>query len=295
MTKIVLSLLAIIFTLQLSAQNIDTLRKELNQIIATKNATIGVSIKAIEDKDTLNINGNLNAPLMSVFKFHIALTVLNFVDKDRLSLNQKIFIKKEDLHEDTWSPIRDEYPNGNMYLTLDQLLRYTISHSDNNGCDILLELIGGTETVQKFINKQGIKDFVIKLNEQDMRIWENLYVNTTTPIATTELLEKFYKGKVLKTTTTKYLYQIMVETSRGISWMKAGLPEGTELAHRTGVSGRNENDLRGAMNDVGIFKLQNGKHIIISIYLKNITEERGDTEKIITDLTKATWSYFTEK
>jgi beta-lactamase class A len=295
MTKIVLSLLAIIFTLQLSAQNIDTLRKELNQIIATKNATIGVSIKAIEDKDTLNINGNLNAPLMSVFKFHIALTVLNFVDKDRLSLNQKIFIKKEDLHEDTWSSIRDEYPNGNMYLTLDQLLRYTISHSDNNGCDILLELIGGTETVQKFINKQGIKDFVIKLNEQDMRIWENLYVNTTTPIATTELLEKFYKGKVLKTTTTKYLYQIMVETSRGISWMKAGLPEGTELAHRTGVSGRNENDLRGAMNDVGIFKLQNGKHIIISIYLKNITEERGDTEKIITDLTKATWSYFTEK
>ena len=294
MTKIVLSLLAIIFTLQLSAQNINKLRKELNQIIATKNATIGVSIKAIEDKDTLNINGNLNVPLMSVFKFHIALTVLNFVDKDKLSLNQKIFIKKEDLHEDTWSPIRDEYPNGNIYLTLGQLLRYTISHSDNNGCDILLELIDGTETVQKFIKNQGIKDFVIKLNEQDMRIWENLYVNTTTPIATTELLEKFYKGKVLKATTTKYLYQIMVETSRGITWMKAGLPEGTELAHRTGISGRNENDLRGAMNDVGIFKLPNGKHIIISIYLKNITEEREDTEKIITDLTKATWSYFTE-
>lgn len=77
-------------------------------------------------------------------------------------------------------------------------MRYTVSHSDNNGCDILLDLIGGTETVQKFIEKQGIKDFTIKVNELQMGNWENLYLNTTTPIATTELLEKFYTGKILK-------------------------------------------------------------------------------------------------
>ena len=270
------------------------LRQELENIIATKNAKIGISIKNIETKDTLNINGTLNAPLMSVFKFHIALATLNLVDKGELSLKQKIFIKKEELHENTWSPIRDEYPNGNIYLTLDQLLRYTVSHSDNNGCDILLKLIGGTEAVQKFINKQGIKDFKIKVNEREMRTWESLYINTTTPLATTEILEKFYKGKVLKKKSTKYLYQIMIECSRGITWMKAGLPEGTELAHRTGISGRNENDLRAAMNDVGIFKLPKGNHVILSVYLKDITEEREVTEKIITDITKATWNYYTK-
>ncbi|HCA05757.1 class A beta-lactamase, subclass A2 [Chryseobacterium sp.] len=276
------------------AQNIDDLRKELKQIISAKNATVGISIKSIEDKDTLSINGHLNAPMMSVFKFHIALATLNLVDKGKISLAQKVFIKKEDLQQDTWSPIKDEYPNGNMYLTIDQLLRYTVSHSDNNGCDILLKLIGGPETVQKFINRQGIKDFVIKVNEEEMRIWKNLYINTTTPLATTDLLEKFYKGKVLKKATTQYLYQIMVETSRGLTWMKAGLPEGTELAHRTGISSTNENNLRAAMNDVGIVKLPNGKHFIISIYLKNITEKREDTEKIIADLTKATWNFMTK-
>lgn len=271
------------------------LRQELENIIATKNATIGISIKNIETKDTLNINGTLNTPLMSIFKFHIALATLNLVDKGKLSLKQKIFIKKEELHENTWSPIRDEYPNGNMYLTLDQLLRYTVSHSDNNGCDILLKLIGGTKTVQKFINKQGIKDFTIKVNEREMQTWESLYINTTTPLATTEILEKFYKGQVLKKKTTKYLYQIMVDCSRGITWMKAGLPKGTELAHRTGISDRNENDLRASMNDVGIFKLPNGNHIILSVYLKNITEEREVTEKIIADIAKATWNYYTKK
>ncbi len=293
MTKIILTLLTIFTTTQIFGQT--ELRQQLENIIATKNATIGISIKNIEGKDTLNINATLNAPLMSVFKFHIALATLNLVDIGKLSLSQKLFIKKEDLHEDTWSPIRDEYPSGNIYLTLDQLLRYTVSHSDNNGCDILLELIGGTETVQKFINKQGIKDFVIKVNEQEMRTWENLYINTTTPLATTELLEKFYKGKVIKKKSTKYLYQIMVECSRGLTWMKAGLPEGTELAHRTGISGTNENNLRVAMNDVGIVKLPNGKHLIISIYLKNITETRESTEKIISDITKETWKYYSTK
>lgn len=293
MKQILLTLLILLPFSKIFGQT--ELRRELENIIATKNATIGISIKNIEDKDTLNINGSLNAPLMSVFKFHIALATLNLVDKGKLSLRQKIFIKKEDLYEDTWSPIREEYPNGNMYLTLDQLLKYTVSHSDNNGCDILLDLIGGTKIVQKFINKQGIKEFTIKVNEQEMRTWENLYINTTTPLATTELLEKFHKGKTLKKKSTKYLYQIMVECSRGLTWMKAGLPEGTELAHRTGISGTNENNLRAAMNDVGIFKLPNGNHVILSIYLKDIIEEREVTEKIIADITKATWNYYTKK
>lgn len=277
------------------SQTTNELRQQLNQIIAAKNATVGISIKSIEDKDTLSINGNLKAPMMSVFKFHIALTVLNQVDEGKLSLDQKIFIKKKDLHENTWSPMREDYPEGNMYLTLDKLLRYTVSHSDNNGCDLLINLVGGTNVIQKFINKQGIKDFVIKVNEKQMESWKNLYANTTTPLATTELLEKFYKGEILKETTTKYLYQVMVETSRGLTWMKAGLPEGTELAHRTGISGTNDNNLRVAMNDVGIVKLPNGKHFILSVYLKEITESQQDTEKIIADIARATWDYFTRK
>ena len=77
--------------------------------------------------------------------------------------------------------------------------------------------------------------------------------------------------------------------------MKAGLPKGTELAHRTGISGTNESNLRAAMNDVGIFKLPNGNHVILSVYLKDITEEREVTEKIIADITKVTWNYYTKK
>ncbi|BAP31818.1 beta-lactamase [Chryseobacterium sp. StRB126] len=284
-----------LFSIQLKSQTIQDLRSKINTIISTKNATVGVSLKGIEDKDTLSINGNKAMPMLSIFKFHIALAVLNQIDKGKLKLDQKFLIKKEELLPETWSPIREEYPAGNMDLTLDQLLRYTVSHSDNNGCDILLKMVGGAPAVQKFINQQGIKDFTIRLNEQQMNTFESYFVNTSTPLATTDLLEKFYKGKVLKKETTKYLYQIMVETSRGLTWMKAGFPAGTELAHRTGISGRNEQNIRAAMNDVGIVKLPNGKHFILSVYLKNSNEEMKDTEKIIADIGNAVWEYYISK
>ncbi|WDF63394.1 class A beta-lactamase, subclass A2 [Flavobacterium sp. KACC 22763] len=291
MTKFSIVLFSFL-SFQVFSQGTNELRNQLHQIISNKSATLGLSMKGIEDKDTLSINGNLKMPMMSVFKFHIALAVLHKVDEGKLNLTQEIFIKKKDLKEDTWSPMKVDYPEGNVNLTLDKILRYTVSHSDNNGCDILINLVGGTKYIQKFINEQGIKDFVIKMNEDQMKTWKNLYVNTTTPIATTELLEKFFKGEILKQETTKYLYQIMFETSRGLTWMKAGLPENTELAHRTGISGTNDANLRVAMNDIGIVKLPNGKHFILSVYLKDITEKRGDTEKIIADLTKAVWDYF---
>ncbi len=49
------------------------------------------------------------------------------------------------------------------------------------------------------------------------------------------------------------------------------------------------------MNDVGIFKLPNVNHVVLSVYLKDITEEREVTEKIIADITKAIWNYYTKK
>ncbi|WP_153393158.1 class A beta-lactamase, subclass A2 [Chryseobacterium vaccae] len=293
MKKILFLASVCVLSIQLSAQSTENLRKEINRIITAKNVTAGISIKNIENEDTLSINGHMSMPMMSVFKFHIALAVLDQVDKGKLKLYQKFLIKKEELLPDTWSPIRDEFPDGNIHLTLNQLLRYMVAHSDNNGCDILLRMIGGPEFVQKFINKQGIKDITIKLDEEQMgKAWENLYVNVTTPEATTLLLEKFYNGKILKENTTDYLYRIMVQTSRGLTWMKAGLPPGTELAHRTGISGNNQDNMRAAMNDVGIFKLPNGQHIILSVYLKNIKEERADTEKIIADIANATYNYY---
>lgn len=272
------------------------LKKEINNIISGKNATVAVSILDFETNKSFDINGNKKLPMLSVFKFHIALAVLNEVDKGKLSLDQKILIKKEELLENTWSPIREKYPNGNIEMSLSELIKYTVAQSDNNGCDILLRLIGGTETVQNFINNKGIKDFAIKANEEEMhKTYAAMYANSTTTNAANALLKKFADEEILSKSSTDFLMKTMIETTTGTTKIVAQLPKGTPVAHKTGSSGKNEKGLTIAENDIGIVTLPNGKHYAISVFVSDSMESEETNTKMIADISKIVFDYFSKK
>jgi beta-lactamase class A len=272
----------------------DLLRQKIQSILSTKNATVGVSIDGLETKDTLSLNNDKHFPMQSVFKFHIALAVLNEVDKGKFSLAQKIYIRKTDLVvKDMWSPIRDKYPNGNVYLSLAEILKYTISQSDNSGCDLLLRLIGGPKTVNDYIHKTGVKDVQIKATEEEAyKAWNVQFSNWTTPVAATQLLKTFYERKILSKKSYDFLWKMLLETSTGPDRIKGQLPPGTLVAHKTGSSGTNEQGITAATNDIGIITLPNGKHFIISVFVTNSKENSDTNEKIIADISKAAWDYF---
>jgi beta-lactamase class A len=267
------------------------LKKQINQITKGKNATIAVSILDFETNKSIEINGDKKLPMLSVFKFHIALTVLDWVDQGKLNLDQKIFIKKEELLENTWSPIREKYPNGNIEMPLRELIKYTVAGSDNNGCDILLRLIGGTETVQKFINSKGIKNFAIKFNEEEMT-YENMYENFTTTNDSNLLLKNFFDGKILSKNSTDFLMKTMIETTTGTTKIVAQLPKNIKIAHKTGSSGKNNQGLTIAENDIAIITLPNGKHYAISVFVSDSMESEETNTKIIADISKLVFDYF---
>jgi beta-lactamase class A/beta-lactamase class A VEB len=99
--------------------------------------------------------------MQSVFKLHIALAVLSEIDKGKFSLDQKIKIEQKDLLPGLYSPLREKYPNG-AALKLSEILEYTVSQSDNVGCDVLLRLIGGPQAVEDFFIKNNLRDVSIK-------------------------------------------------------------------------------------------------------------------------------------
>lgn len=287
-------LLLLLFYCQAYAQTSDSLKGKIQRIIASKNVEIGVAIIGNNGKDTLSINGNQHFPLQSVFKFHIALAVLSQIDKGKFNLNQKIKIEKKDLLPDLYSPIRDEYPNG-ATLTLSKILEYTVSQSDNVGCEVLLRLIGGPEVVEKYCKDNGIKDISIKINEEEQQAnWDLQFQNWTTPKAANEILEKFYSNKsnLLSKKSHHFIWKVMKETETGQNRLKGQLPKRTIVAHKTGSSGANKEGLTAAVNDIGIVFLPGGQHYYISVFVTNSTENAETNEKIIADISKATWDYF---
>lgn len=271
----------------------DSLRQQIEQILVSKKATVGVAVFGFEKGDTLSVNNQIHYPLQSIFKFHIALAVLDKVDRGELSLNQKILVKKSDLLPDTWSPMRDDYPDGNVQLTIAKIIEYTIAQSDNNGCDILLRLIGGPEIVNNYIREIGVKDFSIQVNEEEMhREWNIQFLNWTTPTSTIEVLRKFHTGNILSKESYDFLWKTMVETTTGEKRIKGKLPAGTVVAHKTGTSGTNEEGTTAAINDVGIVVLPTGEKVAISVLVSNSKENQEVNEEIIADVSKLVWDWF---
>lgn len=291
------ALLFVLLSCQTPNTRTDLLRNKIEQIVSDKDAVVGVSIIGINGKDTLSLYGDRRFPMQSVFKFHIALAVLSEIDKGNLLLDQKIKISKDELlSEDFWSPLRDENPNGGSF-TIAKLIQYSVSHSDNTACDVLIRLIGTPKTVEDYIKKSGVDDIQITFNEEEMQArWENMFKNWTTPKAASETLKLFYENKsnLLSKSSYDFFWKTNKETTTGKNRIKGQLPEGTIVAHKTGWSGTNkETGITAAVNNIGIVFLPNREYFIISVFVSESKESFDTNEKIIADIAKATYDFYT--
>jgi len=91
-----------------------------------------------------------------------------------------------------------------------------------------------------------------------------------------------------------FFWQTMKETKTGKNRLKGQLPEGTVVAHKTGWSGTHkETGITAAVNNIGIVFMPNGEHFFISIFVTESTENFETNEKIISDIGKATYDFYT--
>jgi len=294
-TLLLLSL--VILSCQNSNNKTDLLRNKIRQIVSDKKAIVGVSIIGNNGKDTISLNGDRHFPMQSVFKFHIALTVLSEVDKRKLSLNQEILLGKDELlSEDFWSPLRDENPNGGSF-TIEKLIQYSVSQSDNTACDALIRFIGTPKSVEEYFKKNNIQDMQITFNEEDMQAnWENMFQNRITPKTASQTLKMFYENEsnLLSNDSYEFIWRTMKETTTGKNRIKGQLPEGTIVAHKTGWSGTNkETGITAAVNNIGIVFLPNGENFILSVFVTESKENFETNEKIISDIAKAAYDFYT--
>jgi beta-lactamase class A len=293
MKKYILSV-SIIITAFLSsparAQQAD-LRGQIEQIAKSSKGIVGVSVLNIESRDTVSYNGSARLVMQSVMKFPIALTVLHWVDTGKLTLNQMVHVTKRDLPQ-IYSPLRDKYPKGDVDVSISDLLGYMVTQSDNDACDILLKVLKGPQTVQDYMLRLGIRGIAVRASEADMASsWELQYTNWCKPIEMTNLLDQFYTGKLLTKPGTEFLYKLMADATR-LPRLKAMLPPATVVAHKTGTSGTSPEGLSPATNDVGIITLPNGKHLAVSVFVCNSTDNEATRDAVISKIGKAAYDAY---
>ena len=215
--KILLLIITFACSFQSYAKSVELLKQQINSVLEGKSATVGVAILGGDSSDYLSINGNNRLVMHSVFKYHLALAVLEQVDNGNMNLADEIAITKKDLDNKLWSPIRGKYPNG-ASLSLTEILKYTVASSDNDGCDLLFKMLGGPKVVEKFLHQKGISDIAILYDEMTQQaVWERQYENWTTAEASITALKLFYENKdsLLSPDSHRFLWDTMKASPYG--------------------------------------------------------------------------------
>jgi beta-lactamase class A len=189
--------------------------------------------------------------------------------------------------------LRKKCPGGDTTVTLGEILRYTVSLSDNNGCDILFRLIGGPSVVNEYVHGLGIADMAIVATEEEMHAASGVQFNNwSSPVAMAQLLEAFHTGGILSEESREYLWSLMVGAVTGRGRLKSNLPEGTTVAHKSGSSGTNDKGIAAATNDVGLIALPDGREVIVVVFVSNSTANEETRDEVIANVGRAVWEAY---
>ena len=263
-----------------SQDSLKTLKTEIRHIIK-------------DGEDTLAINNAEKYPMMSVYKFHQALAVCDYLQKRHIPLSTSLYLDKKYFKPDTYSPLRDKYPQGNLELPISELLVYTMQSSDNVACDILFDYIGGVNVVDEYIHSLGINDVSITATEDEMhQDMDDCYKNWTTPMEAANLLELFMTQDFMRNEYTDFLKHIMIECGTGKDRLPAPLPESeVKIGHKTGTSDKNDRGEYIGINDIGFVILPDGSRYVVAVFVKDSKENMETNAKIISDISAAVYRY----
>lgn len=260
----------------------------------SSDAVIGVSAIHLESGRGVGVRGTERFPMGSVYKFPIVLAALQHVDAGTLRFDQTITIDPKDFSPG-WSPIRDDAKGKPVTLTLRELLRSTVSISDNTASDATVRLLGGPAAIQKVMKDLGVGG--IRIDREERIIAKHLgepngrknYVtdvrDTSTPDEMAKLLVAFFHRRDgLSKGSHDLLMQWMIDTPTGVRRIKAVVPKGSVVAHKTG-------SMPGTVNDVGIVTSPDGKdHVVIVVLSKGGTSEEKVREDDVAAAAKAAYN-----
>lgn len=292
---------------------------------------VGVGVQVVETSEQWFFKGSERFPMQSTYKAPIAVAVLHQVDQGVLTLDQPIVIHRADLSVG-WSPINKSFQGEAMPFTIQELLQRMVGESDNTAADVLQRTLGGPKNVQQILDGLGIKDVRIDRLEREIQLemrgldvkdfqpdWSDNEVlqqalsqlpesarrtalqhyfddprDTATPIGMCDFLVKLQTNRLLSEKSTQLLLKIMTESPTGRKRLKAGLPAGWSVAHKTGTSG----DLLRvwpATNDVGILSTPQDEHIAIAVFIANSPASFEDIERATAQIAAAVAKAFEER
>lgn len=259
-----------------AANSKDELARKINLIEKKSNTIMGITAIHIEKNMTISHNSNKRFFMASTIKVPIAIAFLNRVDKKKDSLNRQIKLNYHYSVPGSGS-LYHLFEKKNISMSMQQILKHMLIHSDNSASDTVLLAAKGPESVTKQMTALGFKNINVNRSILEMFMdtnhvdhallkehhpvfsWKRIFNkvplqkkvlawqrfqkdtrDTTTPEDMAKLLVKLYKKQALSESNTHFLINIMEHCRTGRSRIRGLLPSHVKVAHKTGTWGIDE-------------------------------------------------------
>ncbi|MDP9049101.1 MAG: class A beta-lactamase [Acidobacteriota bacterium] len=273
---------------QARAEQESALQRQIEKIAAGAQGKVSVACSLPGTRLNCDLNPKAHPPMQSVFKLPLAIAVLHMVEQGKLQLDEPVRFLASDRIPNAYSPLQEKYPAAGVDVPLNEMLRLTVSLSDNVAADILLQLAGGAGAVNDYIASLGVTGFHLQDGERTLHGEVNAqYRNWFEPAGAVELLRRIASRSPLDPVDTALLMAWMGD-SRLTSRLKSGLPEGTEVAHKAGTSDVDDG-LAHATNDIGLITLPDGRKLAIAVFVTDSTADDATREKTIGRIARAAY------
>jgi beta-lactamase class A len=298
------------------------LEQQIEYVSHATDGTVGVAAVHIESGRSVSLRGSETFPMASAFKLPVAVQILSLVDEGKLTLDKMVSLSPQDLHPGS-GQLTELFFHPGVSLSIANLLELALVVSDNTAADLLLREAGGPAAVTARMRALGLTGIRVDRStavlisdwqgaknlppesQWNRELWEKLYDavpqnehmrarraetadprDAATPDDMAALLLRLWKREVLTPAGARVLLDIMERCETGKSRIKGLLPQGTNVAHKTGSLG-------GVANDIGFITLPgDAGHIAISVFTKGSNKPEDASEKAIAEISRTIYDYF---
>ena len=212
----------------------------------------------------------------STFKMYLAAATLLRVQAGEERLDREIAITRADMTNN--APVTEPAIGGT--LPVERLMQGTVEVSDNPAANLLLRAMGGLEPMRAFY--RGIGDATTRVDrfEPEMNRLDG-DKDTIQPARSAANIHRLFvdASTPLSAESKALLLGWMFAAPTGMARIRAGVPEGWRVAHKTGTGGY------GPTNDIGILYPPSGAPVILAAYY-HAASDRPENESVIAEATR---------
>ena len=277
------------------------LQAQVDALVRGFGGRVGAAVRAVDENWTVESGGRQRLPQQSVSKLWVAITLLDLRDRGRARLDEPISVTPGDLtlfHQ----PIAYLVARtGRFDTSVGGLMTRALTQSDNTANDRLLGYVGGPDAVRAVIAAKRLGDIRFGPGERLLQagtaglVWQPGYAignafmlartrlspqaraaaldaytadppDGAAPLAIADALARLARGALLSEPSTRILLDTMAASRTGRARLRAALPPGWGIAHKTGT-GQDLGARNAGFNDVGLLTAPDGRRYALAVMI----------------------------